>query len=73
MTTESEVLARHYPEFVVPETDDRSLYWKSVEEYHPGDFIEHEGRTYVVKYSWPWWKPRMIQVYMAEIELVRGE
>ena len=67
MATEAEVLARHFPEFVASEMD-HSSYWKSLEEYKPGDVITHNGTDYVVNYSWPWWKPRTIQVYMAALE-----
>jgi hypothetical protein len=69
MATESEILARTFPQFVTSEMDN-SYYWKSVEQYQPGDVIEHDGTRYEVQYSWPWWKPRTIQVYMAELEPV---
>jgi hypothetical protein len=70
--SEAELLAQHFPEFVSVDMDG-SYYWKSLEQHQPGDVIEHDGTRYKVQYSWPWWKPRTIQVYMAEITPLAAE
>lgn len=61
-----DVLARHFPRFSTSEMDG-SYYWKSLQEYEPGDVIVYGGTEYRVIYSWPWWEARGVQVYMAEL------
>lgn len=59
-------LARHFPRLSTSEMDG-SYYWKSLDEHKPGDVIVHDGTEYRVLYSWPWWNPLGVQVYMAEL------
>lgn len=61
------VLERHFPEFTYTDMD-CGFFWKSLEKYEPGDIITHEGTAFRVLYSWEWWKPKGVQVYMCEME-----